>query len=122
MVMEYVGGEEYPSSSVTFIFSDVTHTLANPVRFTLNQDPRVSSCAYTIPTPDEDPQYDPPRDPPLNFRVQTTGDDARDVFKDAVQELLLMCKHVRSTFDQSVADFKNSPPSFPSSSSSSSNS
>lgn len=38
------------------------------------------------------------------------GEPAREVLKDACQNLMLICQHVRSTFDNSVADFKMSNP------------
>jgi hypothetical protein len=34
------------------------------------------------------------------------GDPAREVLNDACQDLMLMCQHVRSTFDKAVNDFK----------------
>ncbi|XP_058070837.1 uncharacterized protein LOC131219609 [Magnolia sinica] len=87
--------------SSTFSLTDEDHTLANSVRFTLNQDPRVEFCGYSIPHPS---------DSRVNIRVQTTGDPAKDVFKDALQDLMLMCQHVRSTFDKAVVDFRVSEP------------
>ncbi|KAK8472974.1 hypothetical protein PHAVU_001G016450 [Phaseolus vulgaris] len=60
--MEY-GSSSDPSKS-TFSIADEDHTLANSVRFTLNQDLRVSFCGYSIPHPSENR---------VNIRVQTTG-------------------------------------------------
>ncbi|GLU02278.1 hypothetical protein SLE2022_195330 [Rubroshorea leprosula] len=88
-------------SSATFSLTEEDHTLANAVRFTLNQDPRVTFCGYSIPHPS---------DARVNIRVQTTGDPAREVLKDACQDLMLMCRHVRSTFDKAVDEFKISNP------------
>lgn len=34
------------------------------------------------------------------------GDPAREVLKDACQELMLMNRHVRSVFDKAVAEYK----------------
>ncbi|KAH7549960.1 hypothetical protein ACOSP7_025013 [Xanthoceras sorbifolium] len=84
-------------SNATFSLTEEDHTLANAVRFTLNQDPRVTFCGYSIPHPS---------DARVNVRVQTTGDPAREVLKDACQDLMLMCQHVRSTFDKVVVDFR----------------
>ncbi|XP_039137513.1 DNA-directed RNA polymerases I and III subunit RPAC2 [Dioscorea cayenensis subsp. rotundata] len=84
-------------SSSTFSLIDEDHTLANSVRFTLNQDPRVQFSGYSIPHPSDNK---------VNIRVQTTGDPAKDVLKDALQNLMLMCKHVRITFDDTVNDFR----------------
>ncbi|KAF9596793.1 hypothetical protein IFM89_013340 [Coptis chinensis] len=113
--------------SATFSLADEDHTLANSVRFTLNQDPRVTFCGYSIPHP---------TDAKVNIRVQTTeasiycsehlivlvadqfhcnhevvgfkptslvlGDPAKEVFTDALQDLIFMCGHVRETFDEAV--------------------
>ncbi|KAK6929352.1 DNA-directed RNA polymerase, RBP11-like dimerization domain, partial [Dillenia turbinata] len=88
-------------SAATFSIENEDHTLANAIRFTLNQDPRVSFAGYSIPHPS---------DARVNIRVQTTGlpegDPARDVLKDACQNLMGMCQHVRDTFDKAVEDFK----------------
>ncbi|KAK8940008.1 hypothetical protein KSP40_PGU019742 [Platanthera guangdongensis] len=86
--------------NATFSLMDEDHTLANSVRFMLNKDPRVEFCGYSIPHPSENK---------VNIRVQTTGDAAKDVLKDSLQDLILMCQHVRFTFDHSVSDFKLSP-------------
>nr|GMD73435.1 DNA-directed RNA polymerases I and III subunit RPAC2 [Ipomoea batatas] len=85
-------------SSSTFSFKDEDHSLANALRFTLNQDPRVITCGYSIPHPSE---------VRVNIRVQTTGDPAKEVLKDSCQDLMLTCQHVRSTFDQAVEAFRN---------------
>ncbi|XP_074560835.1 uncharacterized protein LOC141817039 [Curcuma longa] len=84
-------------SSSTFSLLDEDHTLANSIRFTLNQDPRVVFCGYSIPHPSDNK---------VNIRVQTTGDPAKDVLKDALENLTQMCQHVRSTFRETVDDFK----------------
>ncbi|KAF5179806.1 Dna-directed rna polymerases i and iii subunit rpac2 [Thalictrum thalictroides] len=91
------------SHASTFSLADEDHTLANSVRFSLNQDPRVSFCGYSIPHPS---------DAKVNIRVQTTGDPANEVFKDALQDLMVMCQHVRSTFEKAVVDHKTTSESF----------
>ncbi|KAL5709332.1 hypothetical protein ACHQM5_020036 [Ranunculus cassubicifolius] len=90
-------GSVNDSKSSTFSLADEDHTLANSVRFTLNQDPRVTFTGYSIPHPS---------DAKVNIRVQTTGDPAREVFKDALEDLMDMCVHVRGTFDKAVDDYK----------------
>uniref|UniRef100_A0A0E0MDX2 DNA-directed RNA polymerases I and III subunit RPAC2 n=1 Tax=Oryza punctata TaxID=4537 RepID=A0A0E0MDX2_ORYPU len=89
------------STASTFSIAEEEHTLANSVRFVLNQDPRVAFCGYSIPHP---------ADNKVNIRVQTTGDPANDVFKDALQDLIVMCQHVRGTFDNAVVDFRSKCP------------
>lgn len=37
-----------------------------------------------------------------------TGAAAKEVFKDASQDLMVVCQHVRSTFDKAVVDFRMS--------------
>ncbi|XP_013748918.2 DNA-directed RNA polymerases I and III subunit RPAC2 [Brassica napus] len=81
----------------SFTLAEEDHTLANAVRFMLNQDPRVTLAGYSIPHPSLEC---------VNVRVQTTGDPAREVLKDACQELMLMNRHVRSVFDKAVSEFK----------------
>ncbi|CAI0540319.1 unnamed protein product [Linum tenue] len=88
-------------SKATFSFVDEDHTLANSVRFCLNQDPRVSVCGYSIPHPS---------DARVNIRIQTTGEPAREVLKDGCQNLMLMCQHVRGTLDKAVTDFRMNNP------------
>ncbi|ESQ51464.1 hypothetical protein EUTSA_v10017434mg [Eutrema salsugineum] len=83
--------------NASFKLPQEDHTLANAVRFVLNQDPRVVSTGYSIPHPSLEC---------VNIQVQTTGDPAREVFKDACQELMLMNRHVRSVFEKAVADYK----------------
>ncbi|KAL8129943.1 hypothetical protein V2J09_019098 [Rumex salicifolius] len=90
------GTSRNPSAS-TFSLTDEDHTLANSLRFILNQDPRVSFCAYSIPHPSE---------AKVNVRVQTTGDPAVEVFKDSCQNLISVCDHVRKVFDDAVTTFK----------------
>ncbi|CAN6349179.1 unnamed protein product, partial [Urochloa humidicola] len=89
------------TSKSTFSIMEEDHTLANSVRFVLNQDPRVAFCGYSIPHPAENK---------VNIRLQTTGDPAKDVLKDALQDLMVMCQHIRGTFDTAVADFRENKP------------
>ncbi|XP_066356857.1 uncharacterized protein [Miscanthus floridulus] len=91
------------SSSSTFSIMEEDDTLANSVRFVLNQDcsPRVAFCGYSIPHPAENK---------VNIRVQTTGDPAKDVLKDALQDLMVMCQHIRGTLDTAMADFRGNKP------------
>ncbi|TMW87911.1 hypothetical protein EJD97_019281 [Solanum chilense] len=84
-------------SKATFSLTDEDHTLANAVRFTLNQDPRVTFCGYSIPHPS---------DARVNIRVQTTGDPAREVLNDSCQDLMLICESVRETFEKAILKFK----------------
>ncbi|ESW23622.1 hypothetical protein PHAVU_004G063100 [Phaseolus vulgaris] len=92
-------GSNSDNSKSTFCLVDEDHTLANSIRFTLNQDPRVTFCGYSIPHPSFSR---------VNIRVQTTGDSASEVLKDGCLELMLMCKHIRSSFDDALTEFKSS--------------
>ncbi|KAL8092230.1 uncharacterized protein LOC141693828 [Apium graveolens] len=92
-----LGKVEDPSAS-TFSLTEEDHTLANSLRFALNQDPRVTFSGYSIPHPSE---------ARVNIRVQTTGVPASEVLRDSCQDLMLMCQHIRGTFNQAVLDFTN---------------
>ncbi|KAL1060633.1 hypothetical protein V6Z11_1Z082400 [Gossypium hirsutum] len=78
------------NSAATFSLTDEDHTIANAVRFNLNQEPKSTFCGYSIPHPSE---------ARVNIRVQTTGDPARE-YEDACQNRMLMCRNVRCTFDK----------------------
>ncbi|XP_009781695.1 uncharacterized protein [Nicotiana sylvestris] len=90
------GSFEDPSKA-TFLLTDEDHTLANTVRFTLNHDPRVTFCGYSIPHPSN---------ARVNIRVQTTRDPAREVLNDSCQDLMLICQNVRGIFDQAMSKYK----------------
>nr|ABK22308.1 unknown [Picea sitchensis]ACN40703.1 unknown [Picea sitchensis] len=90
-----LGSVENPRSS-TFAFNDEDHTLGNSLRYVLNHDPRVEFCGYSIPHPSDNR---------VNIRVQTTGDPAKDVLKDALQDLMVVCQQVRQTFGKAVVTF-----------------
>ncbi|KAL1554002.1 DNA-directed RNA polymerases I and III subunit RPAC2-like isoform X1 [Salvia divinorum] len=95
-IMEH--GSYQDQSQATFTLTDGDHTLANSIRYILNQDPRVTFVGYSIPHSSN---------ARVNIRVQTTGDPAREVLKDSCEDLMLLCKHVTNTFDQAVAEFKS---------------
>jgi DNA-directed RNA polymerase I and III subunit RPAC2 len=42
--------------------------------------------------------------------VQLAGDPAKDVLKDALQDMMVMCQHVRGTFDKAVASHRAKEP------------
>ncbi|KAF8032046.1 hypothetical protein BT93_D1066 [Corymbia citriodora subsp. variegata] len=88
--------------NATFSFAEEDHTLANALRFSLNQDPQVIFCGYSIPHPTK---------AQVNVRVQTTDKEARVILKDACQGLMQMCQHIRGTFDKVVNDFRTKNPS-----------
>ncbi|CAN6362777.1 unnamed protein product [Urochloa humidicola] len=94
-------GSVTDTTASTFSIMEEDHTLANSARFVLNQDPRVAFCGYSIPHP---------ADKKVNIRVQTTGDPAKDVLKDALQDLMVMCQYVKGTFDNAVADHRAKTP------------
>ncbi|KAG0577701.1 hypothetical protein M758_5G167800 [Ceratodon purpureus] len=90
-------GSDTDPRNATFSISDEDHTLGNSLRFVLNKDPRVAFCGYSVPHPSENR---------INVRVQTTGIPARDVLKDALNDLTAMNQHVMTTFDSAVERFK----------------
>ncbi|XP_002983787.2 DNA-directed RNA polymerases I and III subunit RPAC2 [Selaginella moellendorffii] len=90
-----LGSEE--SHSSTFCFNGEDHTLGNSLRFLLNKDPRVVFCGYSVPHPSENK---------VNVRVQTTGAPGKEVFKDALLDMVAICEHVSTTMDSAVGRFK----------------
>ncbi|KAL1195699.1 DNA-directed RNA polymerases II, IV and V subunit 11 [Cardamine amara subsp. amara] len=81
----------------SFTLAEEDHTLGNALRYVLCQDPRVTTATYNIQHPSLER---------VSIQVQTTGDPAREVFRDGCQELMLMNRHVRTVFDKAVAKFK----------------
>ncbi|KAL1091578.1 hypothetical protein V6Z11_D07G166100 [Gossypium hirsutum] len=93
------------NSVATFSLTDEDHTIANAVRFTLNQDDCIESGSYPFYVVQPKGyilwlQY--------SSSLRGSSDPAREVLKDACQNLMLMCRHVRCTFDKAVEDFKAS--------------
>jgi DNA-directed RNA polymerases I and III subunit RPAC2 len=39
--------------------------------------------------------------------VLLAGEPAKDVLKDALQDLMVMCQHLRGTFDNTVTDYRS---------------
>ncbi|XP_021891767.1 DNA-directed RNA polymerases I and III subunit RPAC2 [Carica papaya] len=85
----------------TFSLTGEDHTLANALRFALNQDARVEFCGYSIPHPS---------DARVNIRVQTSGEPAREVLKGSCVYLKQTCEHVRGTFEKAIVEFRTSKP------------
>eukprot|EP00249_Psilotum_nudum_P003422 c16807_g1_i1 orf=336-719(-) len=94
--MVELGSENDPRAS-TFSITDEDHTLGNSLRFVLNHDPRVEFCGYSVPHPSENR---------INIRLQTTGVPAKDLLKDGLQDLMVICQHVRATFEKAVEQHK----------------
>eukprot|EP00658_Telonema_sp_P-2_P019540 TRINITY_DN17715_c0_g1_i2.p1 TRINITY_DN17715_c0_g1~~TRINITY_DN17715_c0_g1_i2.p1 ORF type:complete len:119 (-),score=32.70 TRINITY_DN17715_c0_g1_i2:353-709(-) len=89
---------EQASSCATFAFENEDHTLGNSLRYMIMKNPNTSFCGYSIPHPSE---------PYMNLRVQTNGrKTAAEVFEQGLQDLLAASEHVRTTFKDSVAEFK----------------
>ncbi|KAK3200250.1 hypothetical protein Dsin_023665 [Dipteronia sinensis] len=78
-------------------------------RFSPPRPPHHPTISLLSPSSAATPEHLPiphPSDALVNVRVQTSGDPAREVLKDACLDLMLMCRHVRSTFDKAVEDFR----------------
>eukprot|EP00245_Coleochaete_scutata_P015430 TRINITY_DN6876_c0_g2_i1.p1 TRINITY_DN6876_c0_g2~~TRINITY_DN6876_c0_g2_i1.p1 ORF type:complete len:125 (+),score=17.56 TRINITY_DN6876_c0_g2_i1:80-454(+) len=89
-------GSESTAWATTFSLTEEDHTIGNAVRYVLNQDPRTSFCGYSVPHPSESR---------VNIRLQTTGDPARVVFRDALGDIMAICEHVKSKFTSAVEEF-----------------
>ncbi|CAN7018379.1 unnamed protein product [Brassica oleracea var. botrytis] len=98
-----MGHGSFTNDSHASFTAEEDHTLANALRFMVNQDPRVTLAGYSIPHPSLEC---------VNVRVQTTSDPAREVLKDACQELMPMNRHVRSVFHKAVSELKGRTSSF----------
>uniref|UniRef100_A0A6U1EKQ2 DNA-directed RNA polymerase RBP11-like dimerisation domain-containing protein n=1 Tax=Tetraselmis chuii TaxID=63592 RepID=A0A6U1EKQ2_9CHLO len=82
----------------TFSLENEDHTLANTLRYMLNGSLQVEFAGYSIPHPSENM---------VNIRVQTTGEkSAREVFRESLGQLAEQTEHIKSTFQQAVAEFK----------------
>ncbi|KAL2608670.1 hypothetical protein R1flu_027243 [Riccia fluitans] len=91
------GSETDDETASTFSLTEEDHTLGNALRYILNKDPRVAFVGYSIPHPSEER---------VNLRLQTTGPLARDVLKDALQDMMALNDHVRVKFEKAVEDYK----------------
>ncbi|CAL9004702.1 unnamed protein product [Prunus brigantina] len=84
-----------PSQS-TFSLVDEDHTFANAARFHFESGVSAFYLFYNVLLWSS------------NLRASPGCDAAKDVFNDSCQDLMVICQHVRSTFDKAVVDFRMS--------------
>ncbi|ESO89545.1 hypothetical protein LOTGIDRAFT_125219, partial [Lottia gigantea] len=77
-------------SCKTFVMHNEDHTLGNSLRYIIMKNPEVEFCGYTVPHPSENK---------INFRIQTRGKPAVDIFKKGLEDLNKLCEHVLQTFE-----------------------
>jgi DNA-directed RNA polymerases I and III subunit RPAC2 len=91
-------------SSATFIFGNEDHTLGNPLRHIIMQQPETSFCGYSVPHPYE---------PKMNVRIQAGqqqgggGSTAVQVMKKSLQDMEAMCDLLDASFDEEISRFTN---------------
>ncbi|CAG8700944.1 2828_t:CDS:2, partial [Acaulospora morrowiae] len=92
-------GEVKDPTSVTFTINGEDHTLGNALRYTIMLNPEVEYCGYSIPHPSEDK---------LNIRVQTTENTtAIEALRKGLEDLKMICDHIKETFIEANLKFDN---------------
>ncbi|CAB3385895.1 Hypothetical predicted protein [Cloeon dipterum] len=92
-------GDEDNETDRTFVFANEGHTLGNALRSIVARYPDVLFCGYTVPHPAE---------AKMNLRIQAFQTPALDILKRALTDLSQVCDHVKKTFTERVAEFKQS--------------
>ena len=83
--------------SATFIFGNENHTLGNPLRHIVMQQPETSFCGYSVPHPYE---------PKMNLRIQTQeGTTAVKVLKKSLEDMEAVCDILDDEFDRAISSF-----------------
>eukprot|EP01023_Acetabularia_acetabulum_P019271 TRINITY_DN197_c0_g1_i6.p3 TRINITY_DN197_c0_g1~~TRINITY_DN197_c0_g1_i6.p3 ORF type:complete len:124 (-),score=14.56 TRINITY_DN197_c0_g1_i6:293-664(-) len=82
----------------TFDLVREDHTVANSLRYMLNQNAQVTFCGYSQPHPSEQS---------VHLRVQTTNStDPALAMRDACGNIMDMCAHVKQVFLDQVELYK----------------
>ncbi|KAL3267269.1 hypothetical protein HHI36_011402 [Cryptolaemus montrouzieri] len=90
-------GSNSLESTKTFVFQDEGHTLGNALRCVIASNPNVQFCGYTVPHPSE---------AKMHFRIQMQKGRAIDALKKGLEDLVKMCDHTLSVFDEEMLSFK----------------
>ncbi|XP_008498286.2 DNA-directed RNA polymerases I and III subunit RPAC2 [Calypte anna] len=78
--------------------TDEDHTLGNSCGTWWMKNPDVEFCGYCITHPSESK---------INFRIQSRGTlPAVEPFRKGLSDLMGVCQHVLSTFEQSMKEFR----------------
>ncbi|KAJ1905040.1 RNA polymerase subunit AC19 [Tieghemiomyces parasiticus] len=83
--VEILAGSGTDPTAATFVLHEEDHTLANPLRHAIMQNPEVEFCGYSIPHPSE---YK------VQLRIQTTQETtALAALKKGLEDVYAMCDH-----------------------------
>ncbi|XP_065058362.1 DNA-directed RNA polymerases I and III subunit RPAC2-like [Rhopilema esculentum] len=82
---------------MTFVLNGEDHTLGNSLRYMVMKNPDTAFCGYNIPHPSENK---------INFRIQTNGANAKEIFRKGLVNLQDVCQHILDTFEDTVEIFK----------------
>mmetsp|Transcript_11586 Transcript_11586/g.17612 ORF Transcript_11586/g.17612 Transcript_11586/m.17612 type:complete len:111 (+) Transcript_11586:101-433(+) len=82
--------------TATFIIGNEDHTLGNPLRHIIMQQPETDFCGYSVPHPYE---------PKMNIRVQSHSIPAVQVFQKSLTVMESMCDSLDNEFDRALDEF-----------------
>ncbi|XP_034969705.1 DNA-directed RNA polymerases I and III subunit RPAC2 isoform X3 [Zootoca vivipara] len=90
-VLQMVRADGTDKNCVTFVLHNEDHTLGNSLRYMIMKNPEVEFCGYSITHPSERK---------INLRIQTKGGlPAVDMFQKGLEDLMRVCQHVQSKFE-----------------------
>ncbi|TRY78954.1 hypothetical protein DNTS_014714 [Danionella cerebrum] len=96
--LEMVRADGEDEGCVTFVLHEEDHTLGNSLRYMIMKSQDVEFCGYSITHPSESK---------INFRIQTRGGvSASEPFRNGLNNLTEVCKHVLETFETQMETFK----------------
>ncbi|EZA50397.1 probable DNA-directed RNA polymerases I and III subunit RPAC2 [Ooceraea biroi] len=89
--------EKHAETTETFVFLEEGHTLGNALSAVIRDYPSVQLCGYTVPHPAENK---------INFRIQTTGENATEVLRRGLEDLEKICDITIERFEKAYENFK----------------
>ncbi|XP_035224420.1 DNA-directed RNA polymerases I and III subunit RPAC2-like [Stegodyphus dumicola] len=95
--LEVLSTPDNDETCCTFVLKNEDHTLGNALRYVISKNPQVEYCGYSLPHPSICE---------INFRIQTYGVPAVEVLKKGLEDLLSLCDHIKSTFDDALNEYK----------------
>jgi len=93
---------EEDGTCVTFVLKGEDHTLGNALRYMIMKNPATEFCGYTVPHPSDEL---------IRLRIQTRGGVlATVVLRTGLEQLMQCCKHIKTSFDSTAADYRGQHP------------